>query len=232
MSVLAQPVEHQIAQARAHRIAHHQRAGKHGNSRGDAQHHRQIRPPVVRQVAANQRRPCASVNGPAARRDQLREVAVGIAKVNARAAARPGHAALDLRRRFRRDSAPSRQGPPRESKMRNAAGPSHHAAAARRPGSGMGSSVPPFLKIRNTCRAGHAERAKAIIAYELLEPEDAPVEFGRARHVIHIDAGFQNSRDVHTFTEMPVRELPGAAETWPPAPGCASRATRMVCWLR
>jgi hypothetical protein len=51
----ADAVKHQVAKTRAHRITHHQRARQHSDRRSYAQHNCQVRAPVVRQAAANQR---------------------------------------------------------------------------------------------------------------------------------------------------------------------------------
>ena len=42
----SEPLEHEVAQAATHGIAHEQRSREHRHSRGDAQHHRQVRSPV------------------------------------------------------------------------------------------------------------------------------------------------------------------------------------------
>ena len=44
---LAQPVERQVSQAAAHGIAHHERAGQHGRSRGHSQRHGEMNPTLV-----------------------------------------------------------------------------------------------------------------------------------------------------------------------------------------
>ena len=51
----ANAIQYQIAKTRAHRIPHYQRAREHTDRRCHAQHNRQVRAPVVRQAAANQR---------------------------------------------------------------------------------------------------------------------------------------------------------------------------------
>ena len=47
---LAEPLQRQIAQARAHRIPDHQRAGEHGHGNGDAGNDGEIGPPVVNEA--------------------------------------------------------------------------------------------------------------------------------------------------------------------------------------
>ena len=48
----AEPLQHEVAQARAHRDADHQRAGEHRDRNGDAADDREIRAPVMTQAAA------------------------------------------------------------------------------------------------------------------------------------------------------------------------------------
>ncbi len=50
----AEPLQHQVAQARAHRYADHQRAGQHRDRDGDAGDDGEIRAPVVAQASAEE----------------------------------------------------------------------------------------------------------------------------------------------------------------------------------
>ena len=51
---VAQPRQHQIAQAGAHRIAHQQRAAEHARRRRDAQQYRQVRAPIPGEITRQQ----------------------------------------------------------------------------------------------------------------------------------------------------------------------------------
>ena len=65
--------EYQFAQARADRFAHQQRSSKHGHRGRNAEHHREVRPPIVSQVARDQYMGSHTrlIDFPTARRDQL-----------------------------------------------------------------------------------------------------------------------------------------------------------------
>ena len=52
---VAEPLQHEVAQARPHRVADEQRAGEHGDRRGDAGDDGQVRPPVVAEAAGDER---------------------------------------------------------------------------------------------------------------------------------------------------------------------------------
>ncbi len=50
----ADPLQNEITQAAAHRIAHEQRTGEHGDGRGDTKHDRHVGTPVIRQAAKDE----------------------------------------------------------------------------------------------------------------------------------------------------------------------------------
>jgi hypothetical protein len=52
---LAEPLQKQLAQTRPHRLAHHQRARQHRHRRAHAAHDGQVRPPVVNEIASEER---------------------------------------------------------------------------------------------------------------------------------------------------------------------------------
>src|SRR5579862_2220624 len=141
----------------------------------------------------------ASVDRPDARRDQLCQMAIGIAKVDAVAAALPMDPALDSHAMIAQTRLPSGQvsGRNRECKVQFA------VAAVRwndTAGNSDGFSRSVFLEQQEHLFIRYVQRAKAVIALQNRKAENVLVEFARARHILDVQRGFEDAGHFHTRT--------------------------------